>query len=46
MKEKGILVKKFAAVPQFVMIYPPLILTEKNIDEIVENFKRFFNQPA
>ncbi|RHO59521.1 aminotransferase class III-fold pyridoxal phosphate-dependent enzyme [Eubacterium sp. AM05-23] len=46
MKEKGILVKKFAAVPQFVMIYPPLIITEKNIDEIVENFKRFFNQPA
>lgn len=46
MKSKGILVKQFAPVPQFVMVYPPLIVDEKNIDEIIENFKRFFNQPA
>ncbi|MEG0377799.1 MAG: aminotransferase class III-fold pyridoxal phosphate-dependent enzyme, partial [Eubacterium sp.] len=46
MRTKGILVKKFDARPEFVLIYPPLILTEKNIDEIVENFKKFFNQPA
>ncbi|MEG0074291.1 MAG: aminotransferase class III-fold pyridoxal phosphate-dependent enzyme [Eubacterium sp.] len=46
MKDKGILVKKFTPNPLFVFIYPPLIITEKNIDEIVEYFKEFFNQPA